>query len=264
MYPVFFQIGSFSIYSSGLFSMLGFMAGIYFLIKITRRSKLSINFLNDHFWKFIFSILIGGRLLFVLNNLDIFKASPMSTLNILEGGFNFSGSALGFKIMLFYLCFKHGEKFFKWLDVSVLAGFLSFAFMDIGCFLDGCNYGQPTKLPWGITFENIDLPYSIPLHPTQLYSFIFHASIVTILYRWWMTKPKKGQTGLIGIMTASIFYLGNDFLQGDIEHLFFNILRINQIFYIILFLVCFFVLLQYERFHPGHNIPQTKLRRKQL
>ncbi len=38
----------------------------------------------------------------------------------------------------------------------------------LGCFFQGCCYGVPTSLPWGVNFGD-----NIPRHPTQLYEAAF-------------------------------------------------------------------------------------------
>jgi phosphatidylglycerol:prolipoprotein diacylglycerol transferase len=42
----------------------------------------------------------------------------------------------------------------------------------IGCFLNGCCAGGPTKLPWGVDFLHDNVQG--PVHPTQLYSGLGH------------------------------------------------------------------------------------------
>lgn len=48
----------------------------------------------------------------------------------------------------------------------------------VGCFLNGCCFGQPTHMPWGVVFDaNSPAGFSSgprPLHPTQLYEAAAH------------------------------------------------------------------------------------------
>ena len=46
----------------------------------------------------------------------------------------------------------------------------------IGCFLRGCCYGTPTRLPWGTDFGD-----GIPRHPTQLYEAVFMLGMFGLL-----------------------------------------------------------------------------------
>lgn len=45
-----------------------------------------------------------------------------------------------------------------------------------GCFFNGCCYGNPTSLPWGVDFFGDG-----PRHPTQLYEVAFHATLAVVL-----------------------------------------------------------------------------------
>jgi phosphatidylglycerol:prolipoprotein diacylglycerol transferase len=57
----------------------------------------------------------------------------------------------------------------------------------LGCLFAGCCYGEPTSLPWGITFTdpfaaaNVGTPLNVPLHPTQLYEAGAEALILGLL-----------------------------------------------------------------------------------
>src|SRR5439155_5301681 len=45
-----------------------------------------------------------------------------------------------------------------------------------GCFCNGCCYGVPTTLPWGVVFHD-----GLPRHPTQLYESLFHCTTAVVL-----------------------------------------------------------------------------------
>lgn len=46
----------------------------------------------------------------------------------------------------------------------------------LGCFLQGCCYGTPTRLPWGVDFGD-----GVPRHPTQLYESAFLLAVFVLL-----------------------------------------------------------------------------------
>jgi len=45
-----------------------------------------------------------------------------------------------------------------------------------GCFFNGCCFGTPTDLPWGVVFHD-----GIARHPTQLYESLFHLGMAGLL-----------------------------------------------------------------------------------
>ena len=46
-----------------------------------------------------------------------------------------------------------------------------------GCFFNGCCYGTPTTLPWGVVFHD-----ELHRHPTQIYESLFHTAMAAILF----------------------------------------------------------------------------------
>lgn len=55
-----------------------------------------------------------------------------------------------------------------------------------GCYFNGCCYGVPTDLPWGVIFDDD----GIPRHPTQIYESVFHLLMAGLLlwigYEGWL------------------------------------------------------------------------------
>ncbi|MFL5339954.1 MAG: prolipoprotein diacylglyceryl transferase [Gemmataceae bacterium] len=45
-----------------------------------------------------------------------------------------------------------------------------------GCFFNGCCFGTPTDLPWGVDFGD-----GVRRHPTQIYESLFHAILAGVL-----------------------------------------------------------------------------------
>jgi phosphatidylglycerol:prolipoprotein diacylglycerol transferase len=73
------------------------------------------------------------------------------------------------------------------LDVRVKTGdtfalplALAMAVGRWGCFLNGCCYGIPTTLPWGVRFEQKDGTW-LRCHPTQVYESLFHFAMACVL-----------------------------------------------------------------------------------
>jgi phosphatidylglycerol:prolipoprotein diacylglycerol transferase len=61
-------------------------------------------------------------------------------------------------------------------DTFALPLALAMAVGRWGCFFNGCCYGTPTDLPWGIDFGE-----GIRRHPTQIYESVFHLTMVLAL-----------------------------------------------------------------------------------
>ena len=46
---------------------------------------------------------------------------------------------------------------------------LGYALARVGCLLNGCCYGVPSRLPWAFVIPAVD---NLPRHPTQVYAII--------------------------------------------------------------------------------------------
>src|SRR5919204_429820 len=61
-------------------------------------------------------------------------------------------------------------------DTFALPLALALALGRWGCFCNGCCFGKPTDLPWGVDFGD-----GVRCHPTQIYESLFHALMALVL-----------------------------------------------------------------------------------
>lgn len=85
--------------------------------------------------------------------------------------FGLAGGYLGVEVAkaILGVRIKTGDSFAVPVAAAVAVGRLA-------CFVGGCCYGKPTRLPWGVVFHD-----GISRHPTQLYEAAFHASAAVFL-----------------------------------------------------------------------------------
>jgi phosphatidylglycerol:prolipoprotein diacylglycerol transferase len=67
-----------------------------------------------------------------------------------------------------------------------------------GCFFNGCCYGKPTSLPWGVDFQvkdqAINVVNVVHCHPTQIYESVFHltmAGVLIVLIRYDLLRYQR-------------------------------------------------------------------------
>lgn len=60
-------------------------------------------------------------------------------------------------------------------DTFALPLALAMAVGRWGCFFNGCCFGTPTDLPWGVEF------HGVVCHPTQIYESLFHLGMASVL-----------------------------------------------------------------------------------
>jgi prolipoprotein diacylglyceryltransferase len=67
-------------------------------------------------------------------------------------------------------------------DTFALPLALALAVGRWGCFCNGCCFGRPTDLPWGVDFGD-----GVLRHPTQVYESLFHLTMAGVLL-WLMGR----------------------------------------------------------------------------
>lgn len=115
--------------------------------------------------------------------------------------------------------------FLETADHVLTGAALGHALGRIGCLLEGCCHGTPTRLPWGISFHDPycsveDALLGVPLHPTQLYESLGQAAAALVLIRAVMPARREGRLpagapALGYLVYYSLLRFGIEFLRGD-------------------------------------------------
>lgn len=174
MYPEIFQIGGFHLRSYGVMLALGFLIGAWLALREGRRVGLDPDSLLNLIFAVLVAGVVGSRLFFVLGHLDYYSSHPLETLFIWRGGLTlWGGFLLAVPLGILYTR-RHRMDTWKVADVLAAPIALGAAIGRIGCFLNGCCYGEPTALPWGVVFPDGSEPAlqfgQQALHPSQLYN----------------------------------------------------------------------------------------------
>ena len=193
MYPILFKIGPVQVYSYGVMLALAFLAAA-FLAK-RRASALGMkgdDILDLCVW-LIVSGLIGGRLLFVLLNLDYYRENPFDALKLWQGGLVWYGGLIA--AVLATVIFLSAKKMpiLKTCDLMAPYVALGQSIGRIGCFLNGCCYGKAG-------------------HPTQLYESAAMFAVFLILRK---RTPANGRTFFLYLILYSCIRFAIEFLRGD-------------------------------------------------
>lgn len=225
MQPVIFSTKFFELHTLWVFFAIAIIVTTIAAIRIGIKNSLKIQFLSDNAWKIIIWSIIGARIMAVFINYQnyFYELSSEALLRLLyiwDKGLELWGAIIAATIYFYILCKKSDQNFWKWIDVLVPATILGLAIGDLGAFFDGTNYGTPSSLPWAVNFENPAIKFSVPIHPTQIYAFLYSLMIFVGLLLLSQTKKMKeiepsGLLGLIGIGIFSIFHLLEESIRGD-------------------------------------------------
>lgn len=165
MHPVLIQIGSLKVHSYGFFVALGILVATFLTMKRFREDPQVV---LDLALVVVFFGVVGARLGYVfLYDTDYYLSNPWRILMLNQGGLTFYGALIGGILSSLIFVWRKKISFFHLADCAAPYLALGYAIARIGCFLNGCCYGQPTDLPWGVVFPVVD---NLSRHPTQLYS----------------------------------------------------------------------------------------------
>jgi phosphatidylglycerol:prolipoprotein diacylglycerol transferase len=217
MFPILLKFGWLEVRSYGFFAALGFLAGILVSLFYADREKIDRQNILDLSILTIISAIAGARLFYVIGQWDYYRSNPLEIVMVQNGGLVYLGGLLC-SIAAVY-CYGRAKKIplLKLFDAATPGTALGYAIGRIGCFLNGCCFGLPTKLPWGVVFPKGSLAEAycadVPLHPTQLYSSL--AMLLACLVLAWLYRRKKfdGQIIFLGLIFYSLYRFVVEFFR---------------------------------------------------
>ena len=248
--PVAIQIFSLEIRWYSIAYIIGILIGWYlskkyFISKREIREKF-----DDYLTYVILSIIIGGRLGYVLfYNFGYYLSYPLDILKIWQGGMSFHGGLLGIIFVTIWFSKKNNHNPFHYLDIISIVAPIGIFFGRISNFINSELYGTVTSLPWGVKFAQIDNLYR---HPSQLYEAVFEGLILFLILLIFKKRNFLDLPGVIsGIFLAfySLFRFFIEFFRVPDEQLGFIIfnLTMGQIISFIFFIVgIYLIMTKYE------------------
>lgn len=153
MNPVFLKIGSFELHYYGLMYAIAFLVGIYIAKKMAKERNFDEKIIDDYAFVAIISGLIGGRIYYVLFNLDYYLANLSEIPAVWHGGMAIHGGIIGGIIgTLIYGKFKKINPLVLG-DYAAAPFILGQAIGRFGNLMNGEIHGVPTFTPLSIIFN---------------------------------------------------------------------------------------------------------------
>src|SRR5262249_48594254 len=110
-------------------------------------------------------------------------------------GYSWSGGFICGALALVFLSRWLGIPVLMLTDLASPSAALVYAVARIGCLLAGDgDYGNPTSLPWGMSFPHGVIPTYVSVHPTPLYESISGLLIFGYLWRRLARSNRSGST----------------------------------------------------------------------
>mgnify|MGYP005840909335 CR=1 FL=1 len=203
-----FHVFGLPIRAYGLMLVIGFAAGIWRAARVASSRGIDPGRVYDIAMISLISGVLGARLVYVLLTPE--TESLGEFFAIWDGGLTSFGGLLAVAGWYLYARVTR-ESFWRLADLVAPSIPIGYALTRIGCFINGCCYGSPTSLPWGVRFREAS-GLTPPSHPTQIY-----ASIANLLIFLALTRLERmgrgpgfvsfGYLGLYGIYRFLIEFL---------------------------------------------------------
>lgn len=182
--------------------------------------------------------LVGARLFYVIEYHHQFfspdRSLPASlghVLNIAQGGLVVFGSLPTAAVAAWLFARRRGLDILQLADVIAPGLLVGLAIGRVGCFLNGCCYGGPCELAWAVRFPPesppwLDQaargllpvpaagqppPWSLPVHPAQLYAAIDAALLAALAIAF---TPLARRTGEVFALVLTLHPISRMLLEA--------------------------------------------------
>jgi phosphatidylglycerol---prolipoprotein diacylglyceryl transferase len=217
-----FEIGSLPIHWYGVLVALGFILGLW---TASRRGLLQgippEKVLDSGPW-LILGAIVGARALYVVSYWEklmetpLFPRMPWTEIFMIQrGGLVYYGGLIGaIASGVIYIRLRR-LPIWKFADTMAPSIALGYVPGRIGCLMNGCCYGKPTSLPWGIEFPAGHEMHRIPIHPTQVYDSVLNLLLYLALA--WLYRRKKfdGQIFALYLLGYAVARSVVEMFRGD-------------------------------------------------
>jgi len=187
-------------------------------------------------WLFVCGI-IGARIFYVVQKHQLVYGGAeawwdyvVETVNLREGGLVFYGSVVGGLVGFLVFCRRRGLHPLRLSDLVVPSIFVGLALGRVGCFLNGCCFGDVCWLPWAVRFPLGSIPdmalvqrgwllpdstFTLPLHPTQLYSVVNALVLAALASAWFSRRRRYGEVSALALLSYPVTRFLLEIVRGD-------------------------------------------------
>jgi phosphatidylglycerol:prolipoprotein diacylglycerol transferase len=230
------------VYGYGVLLVLAFVSATWLAWWRCKREGLDPDLVPDlAFWIFLFG-LIGARLFYCIEYWGLDIHNLFEALQYWKGGIVYYGGVIGGVVGFFAYWRFHPFPVRPYVDAVAPSIAVGTFFGRLGCFFNGCCFGDPCRLPWAVSFPAHspawdhqvglrmiapDSLAALPVHPTQLYSAIDAAILLLLLTAYYPLRRRDGEVMGLLMMTYAISRFVIEYLRND-EGAFFAGLTISQ------------------------------------
>lgn len=204
MHPILFQFKSLTIYTYGFFVALAMVVSFFLADRRARQMKLPQSMAADLLFLLFVSGVLGARLFYVLQHFSEYRGNLWLALSIQEGGLVWYGGFITASIAGFVYAGMRHWPVLRLYDFFAPLLPLAHGIGRIGCFFNGCCYGQ-----------------SEVAVPIQLVEAGFLFALSFWLYALGPTRRRDGELFIFYLLFYSVLRFILEFFRGDQSPVFF-------------------------------------------
>ena len=246
--PIF---GGIRVFGFGAMIVMAFISATWLAAWRAKREKLDPDVILDMAFWVVFSGMLGARLTYCYEYWGQDIKSFWDVLQYWKGGIVFYGGIIGGTLAFFVYRWYRPFPIRPYMDVIAPSLAIGTLFGRIGCFLNGCCYGDACQLPWAISFPRYSPPWlhqvaahviprtaawSLPVHPTQIYASIDGLVLLLLLSAFYPLRRRDGEVIGLLMLTYPVTRFVVELLRND-EGVFFAGMTISQNISVALFVV---------------------------
>ena len=194
--------------------LLGWWYGKRIILKISNIDhKIYLKFFDDLITYIIISMIIGGRLGYIIfYNIEFYIDNPIDVFKIWKGGMSFHGALIGIIFGTYLFSKKKGLNTFLFLDIVACVAPIGLFFGRIANFINGELVGKVTNVYWGVIFTNLDDNLR---HPSQLYEAFLEGVVLFFVMNFILLNKnyKVGHCSSLFLIFYGIFRIFSEFFR---------------------------------------------------
>lgn len=218
-----FELGPLTVSWYGIFVAAGFLFGLWNASRRALRENLSPEAIFDCGTWLLVGAIAGARALYVISYWsEIVKSaqdhghSPFWEIFMVHhGGLVYYGGLIGASAACIVFAWRRRFPLWKLADILAPGVALGSFFGRWGCLMNGCCYGRPTRLPWGIQFPVGHETYPNYVHPTEIYDSLLNLALFAGLAWFYKRRKFDGQVFALYLVCYAVLRSFVECFRGD-------------------------------------------------
>jgi phosphatidylglycerol:prolipoprotein diacylglycerol transferase len=229
VHKIAFELGPLTVTWYGIFVAAGFLFGLWNASRRALRQNLNPEAIFDCGTWLLIGAILGARSLYVVSYwsevVDSARESGHSPIleifMVQHGGIVYYGGLIGASAACVLFAWRRRLPLWKLADILAPGVALGSFFGRWGCLMNGCCYGRPTRLPWGIQFpvghqthpSDDGLPHFV--HPTEIYDALLNLALFAGLAWFYKRRKFDGQVFALYLICYAVLRSFVECFRGD-------------------------------------------------